>query len=97
MITLYRHDPDGTTRYITYTDRQGNLFGYPTLTVESGRNLILTNESHMTYESGGELQAALRKMIDARLRERYQVLYSYFRPGSYGDLRGQLDSAQGGP
>lgn len=96
MITLYRHEPDGTTRYITYTDRQGNLFGYPTLSVASGRDLILTNESHMTFETIGELQTSLRRMIDARLRERYQVLYSYFRPGSYGELRGQLDSAEGG-
>lgn len=96
MVTLYRSRTDRSTEYITITDRQGNLFGYPTLTVTAGRDFFLTSEHHYTYENEADLQKALREMIDRRLKNRYDVLYSYFRPGQYPDLRARLTAADSG-
>lgn len=90
MVSLYRKDPDNTMLYVTITDRQQNLFGYPTLTVTSGRDFFLTREKHFTYADEAELQRALRGMIDRRIRKGYAVLYSYFREGSYDTLAKKL-------
>jgi hypothetical protein len=90
MVTLYRRQLEGTTEYVTITDRQGNLFGYPTLTVTTGRDFFLTSERHVTYESEADLQKALRDMIDRRLKKRYEILYSYFRPGQLPELNQRL-------
>lgn len=87
MITLYRRQPDASTRYVTITDRQGNLFGYKTLTITSGNDFFLTREQHFTYADEGEMQKALRGMIDRRLRRGYNVLYSYFGRDQYPDLQ----------
>lgn len=83
MLVLYRTNRDGSKRFVTYTDRQGHLFGYPTLTVTEGNDLALSRERHFTFETEGQRQARLRKMVDSRLRRGYQVLYSYFRPNRY--------------
>lgn len=93
MVTLYRREEDGTTHYVTITDRQGNLFGYPTLTVTVGRDFFLTSERHFTYETDGELQKALRGMIDRRLRRGFDVLYSYFREGRFQNVRRKLEDS----
>ncbi|MDA3950930.1 MAG: hypothetical protein PF508_17110 [Spirochaeta sp.] len=95
MVTLYRKDDDGSTRYVTITDRQGNLFGYPTLTVTAGRDFFLTSERHFTYESAGELQKALRGMIDRRLKNGFEVLYSYFRHQQFRGLQQKLGTTTG--
>ena len=95
MVTLYRREHDGSTHYVTITDRQGNLFGYPTLTVTAGRDFFLTNERHFTYENDGEMQNALRRMIDRRLRKGFDVLYSYFREERYRVLERRLGSGDG--
>ncbi len=95
MVTLYHRDDDGSTRYVTITDRQGNLFGYPTLTVTAGRDFFLTSERHFTYETHAELQKALRRMIDRRLNRGFSVLYSYFGTGRFGSLKRRLSSAAG--
>jgi hypothetical protein len=91
MVTLYRREPNGTTHYATITDRQGNLFGYPTLTVTSGRDFFLVNERHFTYETDAELQRALRGMIDRRLKKGFEVLYSYFREDRFSGLQKKLE------
>ncbi len=91
MVTLYRREADGSTRYVTITDRQGNLFGYPTLTVTSGNDFFLTREQHFTYAHEAEMQTALRGMIDRRLRRGYHVLYSYFGENQYPDIRSHLE------
>ncbi len=91
MVTLYRPQPDGSTRYLTFTDRQGNLFGYLTLTVTEGRDFFLTRERHHTYDSEGELQQALRKMIDRRLRRGYSVLYSWFGDSRYTAVERRIE------
>ncbi|MFW6229013.1 MAG: hypothetical protein ACOC2V_06095 [Alkalispirochaeta sp.] len=96
MVTLYRRDGDGSSRYITITDRQGNLFGYPTLTVNAGRDFFLTSERHFTYETTAELQRALRRMIDRRLKRGFEVLYSYFREDQYRGLQRHLGTATDG-
>jgi len=90
MVTLYRRDGDGSSRYVTITDRQGNLFGYPTLTVSAGRDFFLTSERHFTYETAAEQQRALRRMIDRRLRKGFEVLYSYFREDQFKGLQRRL-------
>ena len=90
MVTLYRKEDDGSTRYVTITDRQGNLFGYPTLTVTAGRDFFLTSERHFTYESAGEVQKALRGMIDRRLKSGFDVLYSYFRHRQFSGLEQKM-------
>ena len=90
MVTLYRKEDSGSTRYVTITDRQGNLFGYPTLTVSAGRDFFLTSERHFTYETAGELQKALRGMIDRRLKNGFEVLYSYFRHQQFQGLQQKL-------
>lgn len=94
MVTLYRNQSGVSTEYVTITDRQGNLFGYPTLTVTTGRDFFLTSERHYTYESEADLQRSLRDMIDRRLKKRYEILYSYFRPGQYSNLRRRLTAMQ---
>lgn len=91
MITLYRRHDDGTTHYVTITDRQGNLFGYPTLSVIAGDDFYVTSERHITYETEAELQRSLRGMIDRRKRAGYAVLYSYFR-AQQAPLSAVLDS-----
>lgn len=91
MVTLYRREDDGSTRYVTITDRQGNLFGYRTLTVTTGNDFFLTREEHFTYADEAEMQHALRRMIDRRLRANYSVLYSYFGEGQYPGVRSDLD------
>lgn len=93
MVSLYRKDTDGTTHYVTVTDRQGNLFGYPTLTVTTGRDFFLTQERHLTYETEPEMQRALRGIIDRRLRRGFSVLYSYFRDDRYAALARKLGAA----
>ena len=83
MVTLYRHIPTGTTRYVTITDRQPNLFGLPTLTVSSGPDLLSPNwERHYTFSCEQERISALEKLVARRRRAGYTILYSYFR-GSY--------------
>lgn len=94
MVSLYRRNSDGSTRYITITDRQQNLFGYPTLTVTSGTDFLLTRERHFTYADEAELQRALRGMIDRRLRKGYELLYSYFRDQEYRAIAGRLRRLQ---
>lgn len=94
MVTLYRRQSEGSTEYVTITDRQGNLFGYPTLTVTTGRDFFLTSERHYTYEDEADLQRALREMVDRRVKKHYEILYSYFRPGQYPDLRARLTATQ---
>ncbi len=96
MVTLYRSQSDVSTEYVTITDRQGNLFGYPTLTVTTGRDFFLTSERHYTYDSEASLQSALRDMIDRRLNRSFEVLYSYFRPGQYPVLQARLTASEGG-
>lgn len=91
MVTLYRREDDGSTRYVTITDRQGNLFGYCTLTVTSGNDFFLTREQHFTYADEAEMQHALRGMIDRRLKRNYNVLYSYFGEGQYPAIQTELD------
>ena len=93
MITLYRRHADGSTQYLTLTDRQGNLFGYPTLSVVTGRDFFVTKEKHITYADEAELQRALRRMIDRRLAAGYAVLYSYFRPDQYPRVQSTLQTA----
>lgn len=90
MVTLYRRENDGSTRYVTITDRQGNLFGYRTLTITTGNDFFLTREQHKTYANEAEMQKALRRMIDWRLRRRYSVLYSYFGENQYPDVRERI-------
>ncbi len=90
MVTLYQRMEDGSTRYVTITDRQGNLFGYYTLTVNSGRDFFMTSERYFTYETQGEMQRALRGMIDRRLRKGYSLLYSYFGSGRFDNLQRHL-------
>ncbi len=91
MVSLYRKESDGSVLYVTITDRQQNLFGYPTLSVTSGRDFFLTQEKHFTYRSEAELQKALRGMLDRRLKRGYSVLYSYFREERYAGLERKLD------
>jgi hypothetical protein len=97
MVTLYRRDGDGSSRYVTITDRQGNLFGYPTLTVSAGRDFFLTSERHFTYETVAEQQRALRRMIDRRVRRGFEVLYSYFREDQFRGLQRRLSSLLADP
>lgn len=87
MITLYRRESDGSTRYVTYTDRQGHLFGLPTLTVTEGKDFFLTRERSYTFESEGEQQRELRAMLNRRLQRGYEVLYSYFRDSGFPQIR----------
>ncbi len=101
MVTLYirEHSDQGveeSTRYVTITDRQGNLFGYPTLTVTAGRDFFLTSERHFTYETEAELQKALRGMIDRRLKRGFSVLYSYFGSGKFHALERRLSRLTAG-
>lgn len=103
MVSLYRTESDDSVLYVTITDRQQNLFGYPTLSVTSGRDFFLTQEKHFTYHTEAELQKALRGMIDRRLKRGYSVLYSYFREERYAGLErklhrdGAVDSASAAP
>ncbi|MEX2443275.1 MAG: hypothetical protein WD492_06710 [Alkalispirochaeta sp.] len=103
MVSLYRKESDESVLYVTITDRQQNLFGYPTLSVTSGRDFFLTQEKHFTYHTEAELQKALRGMIDRRLKRGYSVLYSYFREERYAGLqrklyrRGEVDSSSAAP
>ncbi len=90
MVSLYRKESDSSVLYVTITDRQQNLFGYPTLSVTSGRDFFLTQEKHFTYRTEAELQKALRGMIDRRLKRGYSVLYSYFREERYAGLERRL-------
>ena len=90
MVSLYRKEPDNSVLYVTITDRQQNLFGYPTLSVTSGRDFFMTREKHFTYADEAELQKALRGMIDRRIRKGYEVLYSYFREERYAALERKL-------
>ncbi|MFW5693959.1 MAG: hypothetical protein ACOCYB_02235 [Alkalispirochaeta sp.] len=90
MVSLYRKESDDSVLYVTITDRQQNLFGYPTLSVTSGRDFFLTQEKHFTYHTEAELQKALRGMIDRRLKRGYSVLYSYFREERYARLEQRL-------
>ncbi|WP_146049421.1 hypothetical protein [Alkalispirochaeta sphaeroplastigenens] len=94
MISLYARNKDGAARYVTITDRQGNLFGYKTLTVTTGSDFLVTRERHFTYATEAEMQRALRGMIDRRLRKGYSVLYSFFAPGRYGALPELLAARQ---
>ena len=94
MVSLFRRRPDGVTHYISVTDRQGNLFGYPTLTVTTGDDFFVTKERHHTYHSEAELQEELRKMLDRWLAKGYTVLYSYFRAGRFTELRDHLSREQ---
>lgn len=91
MVTLYRREEDGSTRYVTITDRQGNLFGYLTLTVTTGNDFFLTREQHFTYADEAEMQHALRGMIDRRLKRGYNVLYSYFGENQYPEVRHRVE------
>ena len=91
MVTLYRRESDGSTRYVTITDRQGNLFGYRTLTVTTGNDFFLTREQHFTYADEAEMQDALRRMIDRRLRNKYSVLYSYFGDNQYPNVKSRVE------
>jgi hypothetical protein len=91
MVSLYRREPDNSVLYVTITDRQQNLFGYPTLSVTTGRDFFITREKHFTYGDEAELQRALRGMIDRRLRSGYAVLYSYFREARYAELGRRLE------
>lgn len=91
MVTLYRREDDGSTRYVTITDRQGNLFGYRTLSVTSGNDFFLTREQHFTYANEAEMQQALRNMIDRRLKRGYSILYSYFGENQYPEIRSRVE------
>lgn len=90
MVTLYQRQEDGSTRYVTFTDRQGNLFGYHTLTVTEGRDFFLTRERHHTYEHESDVQAALRSMINRRLKRGYEVLYSWFGESQFPTVEQQI-------
>lgn len=94
MVTLYLRENDGSTQYATITDRQGNLFGYPTLTVTTGRDFFLVNERHFTYETQAELQRALRGMIDRRLKKGFEILYSFFREDRFVGLQEKCEQFQ---
>ncbi len=87
MITLYRRESDGRTRYVTITDRQGHLFGNPTLTVTEGDDFFLTRERHLTFETESEQQRELRTLIDRRFRSGYEVLYSFFRGNQFRSVK----------
>ena len=87
MITLYRRESDGSTRYVTYTDRQGHLFGFPTLTVTEGTDFFLARERNYTFETESEQQKKLRTMIDRRMKRGYSVLYSFFRNDRFPQVR----------
>ncbi len=86
MVTLYRREDNGSVQYVTITDRQGNLFGYPTLTLTVGRDFFITRERHFTYADEAETQKALRGMIDRRLRNGFEVLYSFFRERRFASV-----------
>ncbi len=90
MVTLYQRQEDGSTRYVTFTDRQGNLFGYYTLTVTEGQDFFLTRERHHTYELESDIQAALRRMINRRLQQGYEVLYSWFGKNQFPTLEERI-------
>lgn len=100
MVSLYRKERDASVRYVTITDRQQNLFGYPTLTVITGRDFLMTREKHFTYADEAEMQQALRRMIDRRLSSGYAVLYSYFGEDRFGSIARKirrLDSTRTAP
>ena len=90
MVSLFRRHSDHATRYISVTDRQGNLFGYPTLTVTTGNNFMVMKERHHTYRTEAELQQELHKMLERWLSQGYTILYSYFRTGQCTELRDHL-------
>ena len=96
MVTLYRREGNGSVQYVTITDRQGNLFGYPTLTLTVGRDFFITRERHFTYANEAETQKALRGMIDRRLRNGFEVLYSFFREQRYASIEHLLRRHRGG-
>lgn len=91
MVTLYHRKDDGSTRYVTFTDRQGNLFGYLNLTITEGNDFFLVRERHRTYATEAELQHAVRRMIDRRLRRGWSVLYSWFGTHRYPELERKLE------
>ncbi len=92
MVTLYRREPDGSTRYVTITDRQRHLFGYPTLTVIDGKDFFLVRERHHTYADEPEQQRSFQGILKRRLARGYSVLYSYFRAeGPFRRSRDLLD------
>jgi hypothetical protein len=91
MVSLYRTEADQSVSYVTITDRQPSLFGHPTLSVTSGRDFSIIRERHHTYRTEAELQTALRGMIDRRLRNGYEVLYTFFRPGRYPTVERRLE------
>lgn len=100
MVVLFRREPDSTTRYETLHDRQGNLFGFPTLTVTAGRDFSVVRERHHTFESLDELDADLKRRIDRRRADGYRVLYAWVRgteARSIGRYLASLDAASDDP
>lgn len=78
-VTLYRTVYNRPTRYFTMHDRQGNLFTPYSLTVSHGASISGGSERLYILESQRELDERIRHIIRRRLRDGYQVLYSYFR------------------
>ena len=93
LITLYRTDSQGHNHYYSLNDRQGHLFSSYTFTVTWGPSLSMGNEKQYTFETRDEMDRQLQKLVRARIREGYRVLYSYFRAEEYAELKPTLRRA----
>jgi len=93
LVTLYKTDRTDHLRYYAIDDRQVHLFSSHTFSVTWGSSLSMGNEKHYTFDTRDEMDRQLRRLIRARIREGYRVLYSYFRPEEYADLRPTLRRA----
>ena len=93
LVTLYRSDRSDRLRYYAIDDRQGHLFSSYTFTVTWGPSLSMGNEKQYTFETRDEMDRQLQKLVRARIREGYRVLYSYFRAEEYAELKPTLRRA----
>ncbi len=93
MLTLYRSDRRGRTRYVTVHNRQGSLFSPYCFTVIEGATVTHGRERLFSYDSAAAMDRAMQSFINERLQRGYRLLYQYFRHQEYPATRRLLETA----
>jgi len=81
IITLYKAGKDGKTYYYTVHDRQPLLDSPYALCASWRVGLGKERERLHRFQSLGDRERMIRKLIATRVRDGYRILYTFTRAG----------------
>jgi hypothetical protein len=79
MITLFKTDSRGGVKYFCIHDYQQHLFSKHSFMTIRGKGLDSGSEKHYAFETKAEMEFTIKKMVNEKITEGYQVLYCYSR------------------